>query len=142
MKEIRITVRCLSSPTQHAKYVRVKARLGKQRAQELADLLDGSSLAYVHPPGPNSPIGRCCQCGGEVECEVSEIVNGKPVEPTAEEIAAHKAHVEKKSAVKLNRDLREMKDRAAPSRASGRDDQRAPRVAARPTAKVAAPSEM
>ncbi len=77
MKELRITVRCIASPTQHAKVVRVKARLGRRRAEELAELLDGTSLAYVHPPGANSPIGRCCQCGGEVECEVTEVVDGE-----------------------------------------------------------------
>lgn len=87
MKEIRIMVRCVSSPTQHAKVVRVRARLGKRRAEELAELLDGSSLAYVHPPGPQSPIGRCCVCGGQVECEVSEIVNGVVVPPSSEEAA-------------------------------------------------------
>lgn len=83
MKEIRVTIRCVKSPTQHAKVVRVKAKLGKRKAQELADLLDGSSLAYVHPPGPQSPIGRCCVCGGEVEAEVSEIVDGAPIASTS-----------------------------------------------------------
>jgi hypothetical protein len=77
MKEIRITVRCVASPTQHAKVIRVKARLGRRRAEELAELLDGTSLAYVHAPGPQSPIGRCCVCGSECEAEVSEIVDGQ-----------------------------------------------------------------
>ena len=63
-------------PTEHAKVVRVKARLGRRRAEELAELLDGTSLAYVFPPGPKSPIGRCCACGGEVYCEVTETVDG------------------------------------------------------------------
>jgi hypothetical protein len=87
MREIRITVRCISSPTQHAKIVRVKARLGRRRAEELAELLDGSSLAYVHQPGPSSPIGHCCVCGSEVETEVSEIINGEERAPTPAEAA-------------------------------------------------------
>src|SRR5271156_1669533 len=33
MKEIRITVRCLNSPTAHSKVVRVKARLGRRKAE-------------------------------------------------------------------------------------------------------------
>lgn len=94
MKEIRITVRCTEKPTQHAKIVRVKARLGKRKAQELAELLDGSSLAYVHPPGPNSPIGRCCCCGAEVETEVSEIVDGAEVKPDCVEAAENAARQE------------------------------------------------
>lgn len=94
MKEIRITVRCISSPTQHAKIIRVKAKLGRRKAQDLAELLDGTSLSYVHPPGPSSPIGRCCVCGSEVETEVSEILNGEEVPPTiadATESAARKS---------------------------------------------------
>lgn len=85
MKEIRITVRCINSPTAHAKVVRVKARLGRRRAEELAELLDGTSLAYVHAPGPQSPIGRCVVCGGELECEVSEVVDGTEKLPSCGE---------------------------------------------------------
>ena len=76
MKELRITVRCLTSPIQHAKVIRVKARLGRRKAEELAELLDGTSLAYIHPPGQQSPIGRCCVCGSECEATVSEIMDG------------------------------------------------------------------
>lgn len=95
MREIRITVRCVDKPMLHAKVVRVRARLGKRRAEELAELLDGSSIAYVHPPGPQSPIGRCCVCGAEVEATVSEIVNGEEVKPTDEEAADTKARKDK-----------------------------------------------
>lgn len=94
MKEMRIVIRCVAKPTQHAKIVRVKAKLGRRKAQELADLLDGTSLAYVHPPGASSPIGRCCVCQSEVECEVSEIVDGTEVPPTCEEAAETAAHKE------------------------------------------------
>lgn len=109
MKEIRITVRCLANPKQHAKIVRVKAKLGRMRAQELADLLDGTSLAYVHPPGTNSPVGRCCQCQSEVECSVSSVVDGEIVEPTEEEAAAEKAHLDKKGERRLAKQLKEAK---------------------------------
>jgi hypothetical protein len=93
MKEIRITVRCASS-VKHAKIVRVRARLGKRRAEELAELLDGTSLAYVHPPGANSPIGRCCACGAEVTAEVSEVVDGENVRPGCVEAAENAARQE------------------------------------------------
>lgn len=101
MKELRITVRCQLQPKLHAKVIRVKARLGKRRAQELADLLDGSSLAYVHPPGANSPIGRCCQCQAEVNAEVSEIVDGNEVPPSSEEVIAIDQHKKSKAERKL-----------------------------------------
>jgi hypothetical protein len=94
MKEIRITVRCLAQAT-HAKVVRVKARLGRRRAEELAELLDGTSLAYVYPPGPQSPIGRCCVCGGECEAEVSAVVNGVELLPSCDEAVERAARREK-----------------------------------------------
>jgi hypothetical protein len=106
MREIRITLRCVSHPTQHAKVVRVKARLGKRRAQELADLLDGTSLAYVHPPGPNSPIGRCCICGDEIEAQVSEIVNGEELKPSCTEAAENAARKEAAGERKLKEVLK------------------------------------
>jgi hypothetical protein len=106
MREIRITMRCLAKPREHAKVIRVKAKLGRRKAQDLADLLDGTSLAYVHPPGLNSPIGRCCQCQGEVECSVSEVVNGTEVDPTPEEALEAKAHAEKKDERRLREQLR------------------------------------
>jgi hypothetical protein len=94
MKELRITVHCIGSVA-HSKVVRVKARLGRRRAEELAELLDGTSLAYVHPPGANSPIGRCCVCGSECEAEVSLAVDGEEKLPTCEEAAERAARREK-----------------------------------------------
>jgi hypothetical protein len=105
VKQIYITIRCLAEPYKHAKLIRVKARLGRMRAIELADLLDGSSLAYVHSPGANSPIGRCCICQGQVECTVSAVLDGVEIEPTEEEAAAEKAHREKKSERELRGQL-------------------------------------
>jgi hypothetical protein len=101
LREIRITVRCVHSPMAHAKVVRVKARLGRGKAQDLADLLDGSSLAYVHPPGPQSPIGRCCVCGGECSAEVSEIIDGTEVPLGCDEAVADAARKEAKGERKL-----------------------------------------
>lgn len=100
MKEIRITVRCKSDP-KHAKIVRVRARLGIQKAEELAELLDGSSLAYVHRPGPNSPIGRCCICQSDVEAEVSEVVDGQEV--------LDQGHAERKLGKQLQMTKRQLK---------------------------------
>ena len=95
MKEIRITVRCLNSPTVHSKVVRVKARLGRRKAEELAELLDGTSLAYVHAPGAGSPIGRCVVCGGECEAEVSVVVDAVEQLPSCEEAVERAARREK-----------------------------------------------
>jgi hypothetical protein len=106
VKEIRITIKCLAQPRLHAKIIRVKAKLGRMRALELADLLDGSSLAYVHPPGANSSIGRCCQCQSEVECSVSAVVDGVEIPPTQEEAAVEQAHKEKKGERLLARQLK------------------------------------
>jgi hypothetical protein len=94
MKELRITVRCLASSA-HAKVIRVKARLGRRKAEELAELLDGTSLAYVHPPGAGSPIGRCVACGGECEAEVSEVVDGIEQWPSCEDAVARAARRDK-----------------------------------------------
>jgi hypothetical protein len=106
MKEIRITVRCLAKPREHAKVIRVKARLGRMRAQDLADLIDGTSLAYVHPPGANSPIGRCGICQSEIQCTVSTVVDGVEVPPTEEEAAAEKTHADKKGERRLAQQLK------------------------------------
>jgi hypothetical protein len=105
VKELRITVRCIASPAAHSKVIRVKARLGRRRAEELAELLDGTSLAYVHAPGPNSPVGRCCVCGGECEAEVSQIVDGVEKLPTCEEAVERAARKEKAGLRALARGL-------------------------------------
>lgn len=105
MKELRITIRCLADPLKHAKVIRVKARLGRNRAQELADLLDGTSLAYVHPPGANSPIGRCCICQSEVECTVSKVIDGAEAPLSCEEAMADLARSEEKDQRRLDPQL-------------------------------------
>lgn len=72
MQEIRLTVRCANQPNKHAKVLRLDAELGKEFAQGLADLLDGSSSLYIYKPGANSPIGKCCTCGGQLSATVEE----------------------------------------------------------------------
>lgn len=106
MKEIRITIRC-KADAKHAKIIRVRARLGLRKAEELAELLDGTSLAYVHPPGPSSPIGHCCVCQSEVEADVSEVVDGKEfIDPEvaerklAKQLQMTKEHLENGAAKK------------------------------------------
>jgi hypothetical protein len=108
MKEIRITIRCLTEPLKHAKVIRVKAKLGRRKAQDLADLLDGTSLAYVHAPGANSPIGRCCICQGEVECAVSTVVDGAEAPLSCEEAMDDLARTEEKDRRRLEPQLARM----------------------------------
>lgn len=71
--EFRITVRCAREPEKHAKVIRIVHGAGRQYVDTFAALLDGSSEFYVHKPGPNSPIGKCAICGGQIECHVEEV---------------------------------------------------------------------
>ena len=73
MKEIRITVRCAKQPDKHAKILRVSEELGLKWAETLAGLLDGSSPMYIYKPGPDSPIGKCATCGGQLSADVEEV---------------------------------------------------------------------
>ena len=80
MKEFRITIRCAAFPKTHAKILRLSFDLGRQYADTLAGLLDGSSPFYIYPPGPNSPIGKCDVCQGSLTATVEEceITDAKP----------------------------------------------------------------
>jgi hypothetical protein len=71
-KEIRIAVRCVREPEKHAKVLRIAADIGREFAETLAGLLDGTSEHYVLKPGPGSPIGKCGMCGAALETEVYE----------------------------------------------------------------------
>ena len=76
----RITVRCKSEPLTHAKiltFVFSDEVGGKEYCETFAGLIDGTSRHYVYPPGPNSPIGKCGICQGELTTEVEE-VSGPP----------------------------------------------------------------
>jgi hypothetical protein len=75
---IQITVRCQDHPQKHAKILRLNPGAGMGTAETLAALLDGTSSLYFFPPGEQSPIGRCCVCGGKVKSEVGEVeINGE-----------------------------------------------------------------
>jgi len=73
VKAIEIVVRCAKQPEKHAKKIRVSSELGMEWAQMFAGLLDGSSQFYIYKPGPNSPIGKCATCGGELSAEITEV---------------------------------------------------------------------
>ena len=70
--EIRITVRCARNEN-HAKVLRLDAQLIHFNvAAIIAAILDGTRAAYITAPGPNSPIGKCAACGGELETTIEE----------------------------------------------------------------------
>jgi hypothetical protein len=71
--EIRITVRCTREPEKHAKILRLNGDLGMAWAERLAGLIDGTSPFYIHGPGPNSPIGKCCVCGAQIASTLEEV---------------------------------------------------------------------
>ena len=75
MKEIRLTIRCTHN-SDHAKVLRIDPQLGKEWAETLAGLFDGSSPFYIHKPGEGSPIGRCAICHAELKCTVQEFDDG------------------------------------------------------------------
>lgn len=72
MTEIRITVRC-KNDQDHAKILKIDARLGIEYAEALCGLIDGSSRHYIHPPGDLSPIGKCGICHGKLAATVEEV---------------------------------------------------------------------
>jgi hypothetical protein len=69
--EIRIIMRCQDDEN-HAKVLRLDAKLGMEYAQTLAGLLDGSSPLYIFPPQDLSPIGKCAICGGKLKYTIEE----------------------------------------------------------------------
>lgn len=86
MNEIRIKVQCTENE-HHAKILRISSALGREYAEGLAGLLDGTSRFYIHKPGgvmnvpewpgdKGSPIGRCGICGAPFRCSVFEITEG------------------------------------------------------------------
>lgn len=72
-KEIRIILRCQNQPDKHAKILIIDECLGIEYAETLAELMDGTSRFYIYKPGPDSPIGKCATCGGQVKSEVIEV---------------------------------------------------------------------
>jgi hypothetical protein len=80
VKEFRITIRCEAQPTVHAKVLRLDHKLGREYADCVAGLLDGTSVHYIYPPGPGSPIGKCGICQSKLTATVEEveIADAKP----------------------------------------------------------------
>lgn len=72
-------VRCESDPS-HAKILRVplqeeeKNGMAVRRLLRLVgNVLDGSSVMYIHAPADNSPIGFCGLCRGKLKCTVQKV---------------------------------------------------------------------
>lgn len=69
--ELRIVVECLAD-SNHSKVLRFDAALGMENANIIAAVLDGSSRHYIIKPGPNSPLGKCSTCGGQLKTTLEE----------------------------------------------------------------------
>lgn len=74
----QIVVRCKRQPDTHAKIIRLRKAggepFGLEEVEIFARLLDGTSPFFCHRPGPDSTIGKCATCGGELESTVEERV--------------------------------------------------------------------
>lgn len=44
--------------------------MSREFAESCAKLTDGTSPLYVHPPGPESSIGKCGICGAQLSSRV------------------------------------------------------------------------
>lgn len=73
MTVFQIILRCRRD-SDHAKVIRIDQALGMAYVDTLAQLLDGSSHLYIHPPGDRAPIGRCSACGAQLKSEISQVM--------------------------------------------------------------------
>ena len=91
--EIRIIVRCARNEN-HAKVLRLNAKvIGFETAAFIAAILDGTSAAYITAPGPNSPVGKCCTCGGELETTIEERHNAQYLDQNDQDLEhSRKSH--------------------------------------------------
>lgn len=71
MSEIRLIIRCKKEPDKHAKILQMQG-LPREVVEDFAGLLCGTSPYYIHNPGPDSPIGKCVTCGGQLTYEIEE----------------------------------------------------------------------
>jgi hypothetical protein len=55
----------------HEQRIRIEGR-SRDWIAGLAALLDGTSPYYIHPPGPNTVLGKCGLCGAQIRCRVEE----------------------------------------------------------------------
>lgn len=78
MLEYRITLRCQRQPDVHAKILRLRntpempGTIDRLYVEGLARILDGTSPFYIYAPGPDSTIGKCATCGGQLESSIEE----------------------------------------------------------------------
>ncbi|HLW67869.1 MAG TPA: hypothetical protein VKS79_21300 [Gemmataceae bacterium] len=57
----------------HTHIVKLDANtFSKAGAEQWAGLLDGSSRFFVHPPGPESVIGKCGICQKPFKCTIKD----------------------------------------------------------------------
>jgi hypothetical protein len=68
MSNLDIVFRCESGHEQRITY----HGMPREMVEFQAGLLDGTSPYYVHPPGPESQIGKCGICGSQVKATVVE----------------------------------------------------------------------
>ena len=71
-RQIRLIIKCVRDHD-HQKLLKFSAELGMDYVETFAGLLCGTSPHYVHKPGPNSPIGKCATCGGQIEYTIEEV---------------------------------------------------------------------
>lgn len=52
----------------------------REWAENYAGILDGTSPYYVYPPGPDSVIGQCQECGGRFAARAKAASGEVPVQ--------------------------------------------------------------
>lgn len=66
-----VTATCESG---HSQVTKLDAKaFTKEGAELFAGLLDGTSPAFLYPPGPESVIGKCGICQKPFKCTVKEV---------------------------------------------------------------------
>ncbi len=69
MREYVIVAVC---DTGHSMALRMEGGFGREAAEGLAGLIDGSSAMYLQRIGADSVVGKCGICGAGFRCEVVE----------------------------------------------------------------------
>jgi hypothetical protein len=83
-KVTRIRIQC-AEVKDHAKILMLGEH-SREYAEQLGDLLCGTSKFYVCKPQDRSPIGKCALCGGKLSYEVQHVA-AQTVEPAEFEFA-------------------------------------------------------
>jgi len=72
-KPVRFFVITATCGNGHSQRLNVDAALGRQWAEGLAGLLDGTSPMYLYSPiGTDSVIGKCGICLAQINCTIAE----------------------------------------------------------------------